>query len=257
MHDPAAMLAQESHIERPGTNLNLYQKKRELEKNIEDAEKKLSTKQKELKSLKQMVATYKSNPKFGNPKHFQGDIQNLTKEIADLDNAVRAMKADHAAIEDRLESLRSRSPMVNVTTAGGGASPMMLTRDRTPRSSQSSGSLKSSNLSIGSNQASSSHHMNTSPDSLYEQVPYNEWDDDFDTPPPPPPLTQNGNVTHCVALYGYPPEGQDLQETNIPMREGEEFELVEEDSDGWTMVRRLTGYREQGYVPTSYLKVIK
>ena len=71
MHDPAAMLAQDALSESKATNLNLYQKKKGLEKNIEEAEKELDKKQRELKSLQQMVQTYKNNPKFGNPKHFQ------------------------------------------------------------------------------------------------------------------------------------------------------------------------------------------
>ena len=45
------------------------------------------------------------------------------------------------------------------------------------------------------------------------------------------------------------------------MDEGEEFEIVEDDSGGWTRVRRINcGYYnaedDEGYVPTSYLKVL-
>ncbi len=64
-----AMLAQDA-LEKP-TNLNLYPKKRELERAIQETEAALARKRKELASLEQMVATYKSNPKFGNTKHFQ------------------------------------------------------------------------------------------------------------------------------------------------------------------------------------------
>ena len=57
-------------LEKP-TNLNLYPKKRELERGIEETEAQLARKKKELGSLQQMVATYKSNPKFGSSKGFQ------------------------------------------------------------------------------------------------------------------------------------------------------------------------------------------
>ena len=77
MADPQAMLNQDA-LEKP-SNLNLYPKKRELERSIEEAEKQLQKKQKELKSLQQMVATYKSNPKYGNSKHFAGEIENLVR----------------------------------------------------------------------------------------------------------------------------------------------------------------------------------
>jgi len=64
-----AMLTQDA-LEKP-TNLNLYPKKRELERTIEATEKELAKKQKEVAGMQQMVDTYKNNPKFGNSKHFQ------------------------------------------------------------------------------------------------------------------------------------------------------------------------------------------
>ena len=88
------------------TNLNLYPKKKELERSIDDTEKQLAKKTKELKSLQQMVSTYKSNPKFGNSKHFAGEITNLQRDIGEYEQALGAMRANLAAIEDQLESLR-------------------------------------------------------------------------------------------------------------------------------------------------------
>ena len=314
------------------TNLNLYQEKRKLEKSIERAEQELATKQKEMKSMEQMVSTYKSNPKFGNSKHFAGEIQNLRRCIADIEAALAAMKSNKAVVEERLEGLRSRSPMVSHTGTlirGGnngenGSSPMFV-RDRTPRSSQSSGSLKS--LSIGNynynlnfcqkyrlvfflcrffgslllvlyqfssvypekeglihvchitgSSSASGHPSNISPDSggVYD-VPEaasttmdndDNWDDhefnDAPPPPPPPPPSNNSSngfskVPLCIALYPYPCQGEQLQESNIPMAEGEEFEVVEGDSDGWTRVRKrgTSGLcvGDEGYVPTSFLQM--
>ncbi len=267
MSDPQALLAQDP-MERP-SNLNLYPKKRELERGIDETEKLLQRKQKELVSLQQMVVTYQSNPKFGNSKHFQGEISNLTLEIEDLEKALHAMRANKAAIEDQLESLRSRSPMPP------SGSPMLARGSAsrggtTPRSSQSSGSVKSSTLSLGSG---GGMHMNTSPDPpIYDSVAgdahsagvgrgdsFDQWGDDDDDftipppPPPPPPPNENGSVMTATAMYAY--GGPDLQESNIPMVKGEELEVVEGDSDGWTRVRRLAadGFIEEGYVPTSFL----
>ena len=215
MSDPHSMLSNDPTEK--ATNLNLYPRKRELERMIEQAESDLGKKQKELAALQQMVETYKSNPKFGNSKKFQEEISNLNKVVTEIENALHAMRTDHAAIENQLESLKRRSPM----PAG---SPMLLNRDRTPRSSQSSGSLKSSSLSIGSNA------MNTSPDSseVYERVGMNrepvyaddEWED---VPPPPPPMprptstvnhTANNGVPRAVAIYSY--SGDKLQVENTP-----------------------------------------
>ena len=88
------------------TNLNLYPKKKELERSIDDTEKQLAKKTKELKSLQQMVSTYKSNPKFGNSKHFAGEITSLQRDTGEYEQALGAMRANLAAIEDQLESLR-------------------------------------------------------------------------------------------------------------------------------------------------------
>ena len=39
----------------------------------------------------------------------------------------------------------------------------------------------------------------------------------------------------------------------ISMKEGETFVVVEEDSDGWTVVKKQDGI-EEGAVPTTYLE---
>lgn len=43
-------------------------------------------------------------------------------------------------------------------------------------------------------------------------------------------------------------------EGSVPMEEGEEFHVIEEDQgDGWTRVRKLNG--EEGFVPSSYIEI--
>lgn len=43
-------------------------------------------------------------------------------------------------------------------------------------------------------------------------------------------------------------------ESSISMKEGEQFNILEEDmNDGWTRVKSSKG--EEGYVPTSYVEV--
>uniref|UniRef100_A0A8C4Z030 Formin binding protein 1a n=1 Tax=Gadus morhua TaxID=8049 RepID=A0A8C4Z030_GADMO len=71
-----------------------------------------------------------------------------------------------------------------------------------------------------------------------------EFDDDFDEDEPLP------SIGTCKALYPF--QGQN--EGTISMVEGELLSVVEEDKgDGWTRVRR--DQDEEGYVPTSYIKV--
>uniref|UniRef100_A0A667YML9 Formin binding protein 1a n=1 Tax=Myripristis murdjan TaxID=586833 RepID=A0A667YML9_9TELE len=71
-----------------------------------------------------------------------------------------------------------------------------------------------------------------------------EFDDDFDDEEPLP------SIGTCKSLYPF--QGQN--EGTISMVEGELLSVVEEDKgDGWTRVRR--NHEEEGYVPTSYIKV--
>uniref|UniRef100_A0A4W5KJ32 Formin binding protein 1a n=1 Tax=Hucho hucho TaxID=62062 RepID=A0A4W5KJ32_9TELE len=70
------------------------------------------------------------------------------------------------------------------------------------------------------------------------------FDDDFDDEDPLP------TIGTCKSLYPF--EGQN--EGTISMAEGELLYVIEEDKgDGWTRVRRNED--EEGYVPTSYIKV--
>ena len=79
-----------------------------------------------------------------------------------------------------------------------------------------------------------------------------EWDS-VDLPPPPlsweTPDTEEKEVE---ALYDF--EGETA--STLPMRAGEFFILVEPDSEGWSKVKRKEADLEEGYVPTSFLKVL-
>ncbi|TRY73831.1 hypothetical protein TCAL_01926 [Tigriopus californicus] len=258
MSDPQSMLL--SDPREKATNLNLYPRKKEIERAIEEAEHEHNKKTKEFKSLQQMVNTYKENPKFGSTKKFQSEIHTLEKDVAQLERHLDELRKELKSTESRLESIRSRSPMVG--------SPMLRgSLNRTPRSSQSSGSIKSSSLSL-----SSAAPMNTSPDpiSSYEEInnsnnyQNDHWDqDEFGDPSVPSVMpTFNGStsgLSRCVAIYNYDSSTHDFQETNLPMTEGEEFEVIEPDSNGWTGVRRLGDSVHggiEGFVPTSFLRLI-
>uniref|UniRef100_A0AAY4EYA6 Formin-binding protein 1 n=1 Tax=Denticeps clupeoides TaxID=299321 RepID=A0AAY4EYA6_9TELE len=94
---------------------------------------------------------------------------------------------------------------------------------------------------------------NTSPDGSYTEdhsaenqfkSRSTEFDDEFDDEDPLP------TIGTCKALYPF--EGQN--EGTISMAEGEMLYVIEEDKgDGWTRVRRNED--EEGYVPTSYIKL--
>ena len=72
---------------------------------------------------------------------------------------------------------------------------------------------------------------------------------------PPPPLsweTPDTDEEVVEALYDF--EGETA--STLPMRAGEVFLLVEPDSEGWSKVKRKKLDLEEGYVPTSFLKVL-
>ena len=141
---------------------------------------------------------------------FQGDIANLQVDIKEIESAIRTMRAEHASMEDRLESLRSRSPMVHgVAGQGSGHSPGTLLRTgrtSTTRSSSSSGSLKSS-MSTASPDGSEFGQRRSEP-RRSSQRSYNEWDNEDDgyggaTPPPPPPLPQQQQYPNANDHHHY------------------------------------------------------
>ena len=131
-----------------------------------------------------------------------------------------------------------------------------------PTTTRITASWTSAATSSGGNNSTSSpgHHHAHEETIIYDTVNAAGLDDEFDAPPPPPPplpgalMGRSPSVRRCVAVYPY--EGAGLEESNIPMAEGEEFELVEADSDGWTRVRRADGSGEEGYVPTSFIRVM-
>ncbi|XP_048847207.1 cdc42-interacting protein 4 homolog isoform X2 [Brienomyrus brachyistius] len=73
---------------------------------------------------------------------------------------------------------------------------------------------------------------------------YAEFEDDFDDEELDTPIGQ------CTALYSFPGSS----EGTLSMQEGDVLSVVEEDKgDGWTRVRRSNG--DEGYIPTSYVKI--
>jgi len=268
MQDPHSMLTADALANTGPSNLNLYPRKKELERQMARIEAELSKSQKELFSLNQMMETYQNNPKFGNSKKFQSEIQNLHSHVSELESALTSIRAEHVQVEERLGALRARTSSPNIRL-----SP--TARLQRGGSSNSSGSMKSSTLSIAS---SSNNRVYDVPSIRHSSDEY----DEIPAPPPCPPMPDPPSSTHsdtmssmsspsvssnsstdghglkrCVALYTY--ANQNMEESNIPMEEGEEFWIVDEDCDGWTRVRRCCAnpdYGDEGFVPTTWIRLI-
>ncbi len=133
---------------------------------------------KELNSFQKMEETYRSNPKFGNSNQLRAEMDQVRVKIAELESALAAMRKEHAVVESRLGSLRSRSP--NPPTRGcSEESPEGLKRNSRSGSrsgsSNDSGSLKSSNLSIGSSAVTSTGQV------VYD-IPENSYNNQVSIP---------------------------------------------------------------------------
>ena len=225
--------------------INYFQRKRELEKIIEAQESEvlkgkfeiqkivikclfLRSGQKEMKSLQLMIQTYTQNPKFGDVKKFQGELDAAAHKVQLLESELHAMQTELVDVNDRLENMRNQSPAIN-----------KIRRERSP-----SGSLASS---MSSTQVSVESACNTD----------SEWEEDDLSAPSAPPeesisrLSLNEKV---VASFSFESDSSDT----IPMAEGEEFFLMEEDQDGWTKVKRVDNRffedMGEGFVPTSYIQ---
>lgn len=264
MQDPRSMLSADALANCGPTNLNLYPRKREIERQMAAIEAELAKNQKELMSLNQMMETYQNQPKFGNSKKFLSEIQKLHSSVTELESALTSLRAEHVVVEERLEALKNRNQ-----------SPIL--RLQRGSSSHSSGSIKSSNLSISSSNNQRVYDIpfpNSSDKFSSNSDKFSSNSDDYDEIPPPPPevLTSDTmssmsspsetstepELRKCVALYSY--NNANMEESNIPMEAEEEFYVVDEDCDGWTRVRRVVpnpNFGEEGYVPTTWIRILE
>ncbi len=174
MQDPHSMLSADALASTGPTNLNLYPRKKELERQMAAIEAELGKSQKELLSLNQMMETYQNQPKFGNSKRFQVEIQKLHASIAELEGALTSIRAEHVSVSDRLEALRIRQQ---------NSSPLHTNTNRLRRGNSTNSSVKSSNLSINSANNRSGLQLYDIP----QVASSTTSSDDYDEIPPPPP----------------------------------------------------------------------
>merc|ERR1719427_1286157 len=209
-------------------NINYFQKKRELEKKIEVQESDLLKGQKEKKSLQLMIQSYTQNPKFGDVTKFQGELDAAAHKVQLLESKLQAMQTELVDVNNTLENMKKQSPAIN-----------KIRRERSP-----SGSFASS---LSSTQVTVESASDT--DSEWEEDAYDDL-----SAPSAPPAESISKLSLVVASFSFESDSSDT----IPMAEGEEFLLMEEDHDGWTKVKRVDNRffedMGEGFVPTSYIQ---
>ena len=74
------------------TNYNWYPRKKELERQMAGTQNELNKSHKELNSLHQMMQTYQKQPKFGDSKKFQKDIQRAEMAVKGFEDRMTSLK---------------------------------------------------------------------------------------------------------------------------------------------------------------------
>ena len=184
-----------------------------------------------------MVQSYTTNPKFGDAKKFQSELDSAIHHLQVLESDLHALNSQLKDVNEKLEEKKGNSPLPAVSTH--------LTIPMAENSSVGSGSnsIQSGSAGYGTiSNCSSSDRGSDSLDNSEQKIdlPNNFRDESFPT---------------VVAIYSY---HGDCSESSIAMEAGEEFIVTEGDEGGWTKVRRKERDSEdcEGFVPSAYLQCI-
>ncbi|PWA29938.1 hypothetical protein CCH79_00020547, partial [Gambusia affinis] len=186
-----------------------------------------------LRSLKRgMREVYERSPQMGDARSLEPRLEEVKLNLQRLEEELRRSQVWLSEADGGLSDHGSRRQSggcgLNSQATTPGSSSLKQLNNRSPASRESPDG------SYTEDQAAEITFKSRS----------SEFDDDFDDEEPLP------SIGTCKSLYPF--QGQN--EGTLSMVEGELLSVVEEDKgDGWTRVRR--NLEEEGYVPTSYIKV--
>nr|XP_005994397.1 PREDICTED: cdc42-interacting protein 4 [Latimeria chalumnae] len=200
------------------------QRRKKLQQKIEERNKELQKEIDQREALDKMKDVYMKNPQMGDPNSLEPQIVETTNNIERLRQDIQKYELWLADAEGRMtnrgDSLRYSSHF-----------------ERTP--------TLNNNGSLDKDSPDTTYSDDSSQEQVAQPI-YTEFDEDFEEEELASPIGQ------CSALYQF----VGSSEGTISMAEGEQLSVIEEDKgDGWTRVRRTKGKEEEGYVPTSYIKV--
>ncbi|XP_049618649.1 formin-binding protein 1a [Syngnathus scovelli] len=204
------------------SHLPVEQRRNKLQNRIRRIGQEILREREQREALVKMKAVYNQNPTLGDGAALEPRLDEVRRSLHRLEEELRNNQAWLAEAE---QGVSARLPPDPICTPG-----------------------------IGKRVEATGPDSRESPDGSYTEEPgaelhfsksrSSDFDDDFDDEPPPP------SIGTCKSLYPF--RGQN--EGTLSMGEGELLSVVEEDKgDGWTRVRRNAD--EEGYVPTSYIKV--
>ncbi|XP_037115618.1 formin-binding protein 1-like isoform X2 [Syngnathus acus] len=204
------------------SHLPVEQRRNKLQNRIRRIGQEILREREQREALVKMKAVYNQNPTLGDGAALEPRLDEVRQSLHSLEEELRNNQAWLAEAE---QGVSARLPPDPTCTPG-----------------------------TGKRMEATGPDSRESPDGSYTEEPgaelhfsksrSSDFDDDFDDEPPPP------SIGTCKSLYPF--RGQN--EGTLSMGEGELLSVVEEDKgDGWTRVRRNAD--EEGYVPTSYIKV--
>uniref|UniRef100_A0A8B9KC31 Formin binding protein 1a n=1 Tax=Astyanax mexicanus TaxID=7994 RepID=A0A8B9KC31_ASTMX len=208
----------------PRHHLPPEQRRKKLQAKLNDVSKDIQKEMDQRDALTKMKEVYIKNPHMGDPN-------SVDPRLEEVQQSIEKLQLDAHKYEGWLTDVERK----------------LLEKGSTQR-------RQSAHFDSQGNTPNSCAQNRESPDGSYTEDPSTEtvqfksrsteFDDEFDDEDPLP------TIGTCKALYPF--EGQN--EGTIPLAEGEMLYVIEEDKgDGWTRVRRNED--EEGYVPTSYIKL--
>uniref|UniRef100_A0A8P4KBE9 Formin binding protein 1a n=1 Tax=Dicentrarchus labrax TaxID=13489 RepID=A0A8P4KBE9_DICLA len=197
------------------------QRRKKLQTRINNINQEIQREREQRDALLKMREVYERSPQMGDAGSLEPRLDEVKQSLQKLEDELRRHQAWLSEADSRLSDHSNRRQ-------SGGCG--LNSQATTPGSS----SLKHPDGSYTEDHSAELHFKSRS----------SEFDDDFDDEEPLP------SIGTCKSLYPF--QGQN--EGTLSMVEGELLSVVEEDKgDGWTRVRR--NLEEEGYVPTSYIKV--
>uniref|UniRef100_A0A3Q1K0X3 Formin binding protein 1a n=1 Tax=Anabas testudineus TaxID=64144 RepID=A0A3Q1K0X3_ANATE len=196
------------------------QRRKKLQTRIDNINEEIQKEREQRDALLKMRQVYERSPQMGDASSLEPQLEEVKQSLLRLEDELRKNQAWLSEVDSRLSDHSRRQ--------SGGCG--LNSQETTPGSS----SLKHPDGSYTEDHNAELQFKSRS----------SEFDDDFDDEEPLP------SIGTCKSLYPF--QGQN--EGTLSMVEGELLSVVEEDKgDGWTRVRR--NLEEEGYVPTSYIKV--
>ncbi|XP_072537597.1 formin-binding protein 1a isoform X7 [Salminus brasiliensis] len=205
------------------------QRRKKLQAKLNDVSKDIQKEMDQRDALTKMKEVYIKNPHMGDPNSVDPRLEEVQQSIEKLQLEAHKYEGWLTDVERKLLEKGSTQRRQSAHFDSQGNTPNSCAQNRERSSARS---------------PDGSYTEDPSTETVQFKSRSTEFDDEFDDEDPLP------TIGTCKALYPF--EGQN--EGTIPMAEGEMLYVIEEDKgDGWTRVRRNED--EEGYVPTSYIKL--